>query len=620
MPWVEDDSEEVQVAGPAGRWVEDDTPTLTDQLARQIGLTGRAAITGITGIPAMVGSALNAAVNYSPRLPGSYSPRLGMADEGINEGLNRAGLPQPQNTIERLNQVGGSALTGAGALGLAGRAAAGMPTASRAFTEMARAPAMQAVGAVTGAGAVEGAQQAGVQNPLALMGIGMIGSIAGGGTEGALGGVRAAAAPLTRVGRDVIVGRALNKLSTTPSATADRLANPEIFVPGSMPTVSQAGRDPGLAGAESALRGLDERNLMGQRASQQNRARQEELYKVAGDETTVATAKASQKAAYNELAVPAFAKKVPTQGVIDWENSPVKAKIDTIRKSPKGARKSVRDALDEVEARLTDEDAGDLTDAERLYAIREDLALARDGKLVGKGKTGGELANLKTARSQLDDVIRSLDDVIETGAPGFKNYLKVYAERSVPLDQLKAAQALRARSQNAIIDTMDPQGNIPILSNSFGKIFRDNLDKGLNLRGKGPKAGNLTEGQLQTIQRVADDIDRGAAAQAATVRVPGSDTFKNMSVAGVIGRILGDTAADLASDSSTVKTLVRPLNFLYRVPDEQIQQLMIEAWLDPRLASQLMRRATESDVQSVAAQLGKRLGQQAAANALYGSP
>ena len=616
MP-MEEFSAKIGLAAPAP---EPPARPISAEIPRQLGLTGRAIGTGLSAIPTMIGDAANSAINLGTRgvnkLTGSNIPPLQMPSEMVQRGMTAVGVPQPETMQEHAVQAGGSALTGAGGLGTLARLGG---SAAPLLKMLASAPAAQVTGAAAGALGTEYARRQGVENPLALTAIGMVSGAGPGLGKSAigrpLGAIGALAKPFTGSGREVIAGKALNRLATTPQATAERLAQAEPIIPGSDPTVSQVSQDPGLMGAESALRGMDERNLIGNRQSQQNRARQEALYTVAGDEGTVQGAQRYQKQAYDELAAPAFAKKQPIQIGREWINNPVKRTIQDIRETPAGARKSVKDALDEAEAQLT-QPGVDLSDAETLYEIRKDLALARDGKLVGKGASGAELSNLKTARKQLNTVIDSLDNVIEQGAPGFKNYLKVFHERSIPLDQLRAAQALRARSETAV---MDQATGTPILGTRFGKIFRDNLDKGLNLRGKGPKAGNMTPAQIGILKNVADDIDRGAAAQAATVRSPGSDTFKNLSIANVIGRILGDADGALISESTTAKSLYRPLSFLYQVPDQAMQQLMIEAWLDPKLASRLMKQATQHEVESLATELGNRLNRQTAAAALYGS-
>ncbi len=585
---------------------------------RQAGLAGRAVVTGLSSIPTLIGDAANSLINLAgmgANKLGANVPMLQMPSDVVNKGLTSAGVPSPETAPERIAQVGMSALSGAGgASGLASILPKG-PAIVDLLKMIGDAPLIQALGGIVGAGSVEAAKQSNIQNPLALGAIGMTGALGSGmgatGLERLTGGAAQMARPFMTSGRDIIAGKALNRIATNASDAANTLDSALPIVPGSAPTVSQVSRDPGMMGAENALRGLDDRNLIGQRLGQQNKARQDYLYTVAGDEDAVRMAKAHQQAAFDEYAAPAFAGKSP----VGVDIGGVLSKIKNIRGSSAGARQTVQNAMDEAESMLT-QPGVDNTNVETLYEIRKDLALARDGKLLGKGKSGAELSNLKQAKKQLSDVIASLDATIDNGAPGYKDYLKIFHERSIPLDQLKAAQALRARSENAI---MDQATETPILGARFVKLFRDNLDAGLNLRGKGPKAGNMTPGQLEVLSRVAADIDRGAASQAATVKIHGSDTFKNLSVGSVIGRILGDETGALVSGNSAVKTAARPLSFLYRVPDQQMQQLLIEAWLDPKLAARLMRKASDAEIQGVAKELGDRLAAQTTAASLYGT-
>jgi hypothetical protein len=89
------------------------------------------------------------------------------------------------------------------------------------------------------------------------------------------------------------------------------------------------------------------------------------------------------------------------------------------------------------------------------------------------------------------------------------------------------------------------------------------------------------------------------------MKPPGSDTFRNMSVSNLIGTMM---ARDIG-DNATLKTLSKGLSFLYRVPDEQLQRLLVDAMLDPALARQFMQRASVSTVETVGAALRRKLEQ-----------
>jgi hypothetical protein len=109
-------------------------PSMQDQIGRQLGLTGRAAISGIAALP-------NIIADPFARLAGMTPP-----SEALQRTLTQAGLPEPQSTLERYVQAGTEALTGAGGqISLARRAAEGLASpVSRAVSgQLAQAPATQ---------------------------------------------------------------------------------------------------------------------------------------------------------------------------------------------------------------------------------------------------------------------------------------------------------------------------------------------------------------------------------------------------------------------------------------------------------------------------------------------
>lgn len=633
------------VAGLEGKQQEQPKPSgqynLGQDLSRQAGLTARHAVTGAMGIPNMIGDAANAAVNLGSRainaVAGTDIPMLDMPSDVTQRAMTRAGLPQPDGALERLVGVGSSALTGAGTAGLASKAKELPSTVKMVSDFFANSPRLQAVGAISGALGVDQAKEMGVTNPLALMAIGSIASAVpgGGASVGArtLSGARQAVAPFTPRGKEVLVGEALNRVATTPAATAQRLAQAQELVPGSRPMVSDVARDPGLIGAESALRGMDETGLIAARRSEQNAARMAELNRLSRDEGILQAAQEKQGRTFAEYAEPAFNNAKPVQIGREWINNPILRTIREIRETPAGARQTVREALDEAESLITQEGA-DLTDARVLYEIRKDLDLLRTGQLSGSGKSGRERANMRTAQREIGQVIKSLDDTIEGSAPGYRDYMQMFAKRSIPISQLQSLQSLRER---AVLAAPDPITGDDVISQAkFRSLLRNNLAPNPSYTGQGPGAANLrgnvldetgrrapvlgklSQNHLERLNRIAADLDRGAAISAGTMKVPGSDTFKNLSVAAVIGRVLGDKTGELVMNSSAGKTIASPFSFLYRMPERDVQLLMLEAWTDPKLAGRLMRQAQRAEIEGVAKELARRAAVQTNAAALYG--
>ena len=95
------------------------------------------------------------------------------------------------------------------------------------------------------------------------------------------------------------------------------------------------------------------------------------------------------------------------------------------------------------------------------------------------------------------------------------------------------------------------------------------------------------------------------AATAPGVRAPGSNTFQNMSMGNLIGRVFSESMAD----NTTLRTMTRPLDWLYKLPDQQVQQLLVESMLDPKLASVLISKANIMKVEPLAKSLRDKAAQ-----------
>jgi hypothetical protein len=91
-----------------------------------------------------------------------------------------------------------------------------------------------------------------------------------------------------------------------------------------------------------------------------------------------------------------------------------------------------------------------------------------------------------------------------------------------------------------------------------------------------------------------------------------------MSVAQLIGRSIGKNFPDTTLGRG-LASLASPLNFLYKSSDEAIQNLILEAAKDPKLASRFMSQATKYEVDFIANELLQRAEAQAKTQAIYGN-
>jgi len=241
---------------------------------------------------------------------------------------------------------------------------------------------------------------------------------------------------------------------------------------------------------------------------------------------------------------------------------------------------------------LTDGGAPE-TDPAKLYAVRQDVNDAIAGKL------GGEQAKFRLAQGQLLQARGALDDSIEQAAPGFKAYLQRYSELSKPIDQMKAIQEIQRRAQLGSVDVTTGQNFM-----GPGK-FGTALDTAIQKNGT-----KLTPDQIERLNAIRTDLQYGQAINSPLIKAPGSDTFQNLSIAQVIGNGGGGGHAIL-------RALSKPFAWIYKLgPDDRINEILTRAMLDPKLAAEMLKRATPSSVGAFSGRLrASTLGTAAGVNA-----
>lgn len=388
-----------------------------------------------------------------------------------------------------------------------------------------------------------------------------------------------------------IVAEVLKDAATNPQSAARNLAeNAEVLVPGSVPTTAQVAKDPGLAGLETGVRGLDQSNRIGQRIGEQQTARANEMQRLAGTEDDLARLKDRRDA----ITAPMREQAFDQGGMID---NPVDI-IDSFtalanRPGIKG-RRSVRAIIErfrnDVKMLATDPDDPDNLlpiDPRDLYAVRQEIGDLMSGRLQMD-----ETSAAKLSKKELIELQQLIDDEIELVAPGFQDYLQTYAARSKPVNRMETVQDLQRRAQvGTDLQTLEPVLSPFKMRNAINAKKRE--------------FNRLPLSNKKRVNAIMRDLNRSTATTAPGVKVPGSDTFKNLSMAAAIGRVFGDTATDAAIPSA----LMSPFKALYGITrsDEKMTELLIQAMLDPELSARLLSRATEENANNFVSALKRRL-------------
>lgn len=478
----------------------------------------------------------------------------------LSDTVTQAGAPAPETPAENLGfqAVKGAtaAATGGAALGV-GR------------------PLMTAASGASGAVAGEATRQAG-GGPLLQTAAAIAGGMAPYAiTEGAKAVGRGGAAlvePLFERGREKIVGRTLNEAASDPAAAQARMAVAEELVPGSKPTAAEVSKDYGVISTQRAAKATNPAPFA-ERASDQNTARQMYLGVAAKDQKALDNLVQRRDEVTSKIRDEAF-RQAQGKAV---DGTAVGKKIDELIADPDNAGETSQKALLWAKAQLEGK-----TDPRAVYAVRKDIAM----KIAGK--VSSEESVLRYAGGELRKVNGIIDDAIQAIAPAWKGYLTKYRQLSKPIDRMSTLQEAQARST---LGTVDARTELPVFSPAK---WRSQVNKMMADR-------TLTKGQQERIGRISDDLQRGSAMNDPNIRAIGSNTTQDMTAANVLGQALGSTKM-----TPLVRTLMRPLQWVYKIPEAELQDKLSEALLDPKIGAALMQKASGSSMARVSALLRER--------------
>ena len=565
-----------------------------DTLGRQMGLSARPMAQAALTAGGLMPMVVDPMVNFFNLAAGTNIPTQTQA---VQKTLTSMGFPEPRTGQERIIQDVATAGYGtAGVSKLAGEIAPRVPgLISDVAKFFAQSPKAQTAAALT-ASTAGGMLREGGAPPAAQVGGAMLaGMVAPGGaklstTQRVLEAPGAIVKPFTQTGREVIVGNVLNRLATDPERAALNLQQAQPLVPGVRVTTAAGARDPGLAAAETAIRALDQSGAFPSVLSANQQALLESFRRLGGrggDVTTpgsIPYAEAKRTSITGPLRESAFANKQPVS------IKPIASAIEGIMSNPATQRKTVDEAMQYVSNLLNKRvnPETNTIDPMALYSVRKDITDAMAGKL------SGDLSNLRLAKGQMAELLPIIDNAIEAGAPGFKNYMQKFEKSSSAIDQMRLLQGIEAKVTTGQPNIMTGETVL-----AAAALRRQVASKAEEI------GAQLSPAAQRRLENIIDEINRGQAATAPGVKAPGSNTFQNMSMGNMIGRVFSESMAD----NTTLRTMTRPLDFLYKLPDQQIQQLLVEAMLDPKLAAMMMGKANIMKVEPMAQSLRKKAEQ-----------
>ena len=564
--------------------------TLGESAARAGGLGVRDVVSGLSSLPNIVGDATNTAINYGIRginKMGGNVPELGLPSQATQSLMTRAGLPVPESGAEQFTSAINRAVTGfAPMVGGAQMAGAGVQQLPFVKSMLTR-PVAETAAVATGSAASEGAKQAGAPE-WAQMAAGMAAPMA---MSGAIGVTQRAASGINELRRPFTAGGAKQIAADVIGRTAQdkktAIANLKkyndlvesgvgVSTPGYKPTAAAVAGDYGIVGGEQLAKRGDAAPLFNQQAARNNEAFAADLGKLNATEAYVAKMIEKRDTITKPLRDAAFSNAVSN---VDY--FPVANRLGALAATPAGGRVESQKALSFIAKRLEKYQAEGRIDPENAYGLYKDVAKLIAGKL--KDDSG---ADLKLAAGLAIELKKTLGAQITEAAPGFSKYMEHYARLSKPINRLErltdklGGEELKKITNSAISVTDTGASNVLSQDKMRNMLFDLKNDKG---------AVPLAGPQSDILGRVMGGLNSERFASTGG-KQPGSDTYQNMASANFMSRIFGDTLAG----AGAARLARSPLNLAFKPLEARIQDIVIEAYQNPKLMEELLRKARTS--------------------------
>ena len=293
------------------------------------------------------------------------------------------------------------------------------------------------------------------------------------------------------------------------------------IVPGSVPTLAETSGSANVAALQRVVRDKNPDAFVS-RETEQVAARQDFIDNLRGNGLDLDQAEKALSSQTDQVLKGVFQQSQAADA------SPVVAKIDSILGGSGGGRDAIQSVMAKVRSKLVD-DKGNLIsdDPEYLYnTVRKQIGDMLDPVAVSSDPAA------KLATSELKAVQRALDDTIESGAPGFKQYLADYSQAKQPINSMRYLQGL---------DLFNAEGapTLAKVDRALKSIEKQRRSRGAN------DAKSLTKAQIGKLEDLRNDLLRGQ--NKVKGKAHGSDTHQNLASTYMLEKALPFGVGKLAS-------------------------------------------------------------------------
>ncbi len=437
----------------------------------------------------------------------SYNKDNNSVGFGVGRLLGNIGATAPVGGV-----IGGAvkAIPGMGPLGTS-IATAGFDTGAAPSTALGQ---IGNLGVRSLGGGINGYASAGLVNPDSANSGGMIGaavpvaskiaSLGGAAYQGVANTIRPVVQPEKFVGQGLANGMPVADAATA----AANIRNAPQLVPGSMPTTAQAAQTPFMVQTEKAAANLPSiKSAMLTRGIDNNNARWAALNGVAQTPEALAAAQTARSQAAS-----------PLYAAAHQDVAPIDSAVTSVMQRP-----AVQQAMQQADTLAKNEGvqlAWPTADSPAISGHALDYTNRALGDMIDTAKRAG---NMQQARA-LTDAQSQLKSWGENNIPALGQAAKTYAQMSVPVNTMEAAQQVADKLGGR---AMNAAGVPDIQLNGYRSALAQAM------KGSAFGIDPLAQG---TLQGIGQDLQRSSISNA--IKSPGSDTAYNLAANGWLAKNL----------------------------------------------------------------------------------
>lgn len=396
---------------------------------------------------------------------------------------------------------------------------------------------------------------------------------------------KAAIEPFFSGGQDRIAARTLTEFAGGPEQAAQALQNigrnASDVLPGVQPTTAELAQNAGLSQLERTMKNNPQlMSAFSDRMTGNRNAILGAMDNIAGDAFEKSAAKAERSAATEALYKTAGEQAVKPD-----------ATLEKLLQRP-----SMKKAW-EVASDLAAESGDTIApDAESISGkTLHYLKMAMDDLSDNPASHGIGGNQVRAITSTKNDLVSWIGKNI----PEYDAARTTYSAMSKPINQMEIGQVLRDKLQPALADF---GANTRMRPQAFAQALRAGDETAANVLGRSRASINdiMSSDQMAKLNQIGRQLGRRTSADELGKAI-GSNTGQNLVSQNFVRQLLGplglpQSMTERAASSTLAQSVMRPVQWVGSVGEDQVLKRLAQASLDPQVAQSLLQKGVKPDV------------------------